>query len=82
MKFMMIRSSTMYRLSFVHKMCHFSFLPSLISLESYLTAPEAELLTMGTIALSQNTMYNLPMTGLAFNCNAGPGPDFELGTFR
>jgi len=27
-------------------------------------------------------MYNLPMTGLGYNCNAGPGPAFELGTFR
>ena len=58
------------------------FYPAGAHQESALTAPEGELLTLGIVAQSQNTMYNLPMTGLGYNCNAGPGPVFELGTFR
>jgi len=58
------------------------FYPAGAHQECDLTAPEGELLTLGIVAQSQNTMYNLPMTGLGYNCNAGPGPVFELGTFR
>ena len=80
------KANTLMLLLFFFFMAEFAFYPPLYTpagthQESYLTAPEAELLTLSTVTTSSNVLSSLLMYGLS-NCDGGAGPRFKLGVFN
>ena len=58
-----------------------NYTPAGVHQESHLTAPEAEKLSLSTVASSSNALSSLLMYGLSA-CDGGPGPRFKLGVFN